>query len=317
MNFLTHDFIPYFVLAIGYGIPILYGTLGGILAEKAGNINLGIEGMMLMGAAAGFLVSLSTENVIYGLLAAIVAGGFGALIYAFLTVSLKANQIVTGLALTIFGAGMTKFLLNLNKEVVRIPSSVQKYLKPVLSDVLGIKGLNDSFFKLFDLSILVYLAFFIAIVLHFYLNHTRHGLNLRAVGENLAAADAAGINVNLYKYVHVVLGGALCGLGGAYLSMYYIPIKTEDVVHGNGWIAVALVIFVSWKPLRAIGGALLFGALALLGKSLQTGVSLSPYLLEMLPFIVTIIVLIITSVKMSKENAQPKSCGINFDREER
>ncbi|MDF2556572.1 MAG: transporter permease [Bacillales bacterium] len=317
MEFLTHDFIPYFILAVGYGIPILYGTLGGILAEKAGNINLGIEGMMLMGAAAGFLVSLSTENVIYGLLAAVLAGGFGALIYAFLTVSLKANQIVTGLALTIFGAGMTKFLLNLNKEVVRIPNSVQKSLKPILSDVLGIEGLEHSIFKIFDLSILVYLAFLIAIVLHFYLNHTRYGLNLRAVGENLAAADAAGINVNLYKYVHVVLGGALCGLGGAYLSMYYIPIKTEDVVHGNGWIAVALVIFVSWKPLRAIIGSLLFGALSLLGKSLQTGVSLSPYLLDMLPFIVTILVLIITSVQMSKENAQPRSCGLNFDREER
>lgn len=317
MKFLINDFIPYFLLAVGYGIPILYGTLGGILAEKAGNINLGIEGMMLMGAAAGFLVSLSTENVIYGLLAAIVAGGFGALIYAFLTVSLKANQIVTGLSLTIFGAGITRFLLNLNKEVVRIPNSVQKYLKPVLSDVMGIGGLDDSIFKIFDLSLLVYLAFLIAIVLHFYLNHTRYGLNLRAVGENLAAADAAGINVNLYKYVHVVLGGALCGLGGAYLSMYYIPIKTEDVVHGNGWIAVALVIFVSWKPLRAIVGSLLFGSLALLGKSLQTGVSMSPYLLDMLPFIVTILVLIITSVKMSKENAQPKSCGVNFDREER
>lgn len=317
MDFLTNDFIPYFILAIGYGIPILYGTLGGILAEKAGNINLGIEGMMLMGAAAGFLVSLSTENVFLGLLAAVIAGGFGAFIYAFLTVTLMANQIVTGLALTIFGAGISTFLLNLNKEVVRIPISVQKYLKPLLSDVFKIEGLEGTIFKIFDFSILVYLALIIAVIIHFYLNYTRYGLNLRAVGENLAAADAAGINVTLYKYIHVVLGGALCGLGGAYLSMYYIPIKTEDVVSGNGWIAVALVIFVSWKPLRAIFGALLFGALALLGKSLQTGVSISPYMLDMLPFVVTILVLIITSVRMSKENAQPRSCGVNYEREER
>ncbi len=316
METLVDQIIPYFLLAVGFGVPILYGTLGGLLMEKAGNINLGIEGMMLMGAYAGFQVSLITSNVLLGLLAACAFGAFGAFIYAFLTVSLRADQIVTGLALTIFGTGLTKFLVNLNSEVVRIPDSVQYYLKPVLSEIFGL-DVSHTVWKIFDVSILIYLAIFIAVMMHFYLKKTRFGLNLRAVGENPAAADAMGINVTLYKYIHISVGGAICGLGGAYLSMFYIPIKTEDVVTGSGWIAVALIIFVSWRPIRAVFGAIFFGALALLSKKLQTGVEISTSLLDMLPFVITILVLIVTSVRMSKENAQPKSCGVNYFREER
>ena len=176
----------------------------------------------------------------------------------------------------------------------------------------------------FQYSIYVYLAFIIAILMHFYLNKTRTGLNLRAVGENPAAADSAGINVALYKYVNIVAGGAICGLGGGYLSTVFQKTWTENVVSGLGWISVALVIFVSWRPLRAIYGSLIFGSLRIVGTLLQDvniqksiGVKVSPYLLDLLPFLVTIIVLIITSVRMSKENREPQGSGINYFREER
>lgn len=316
--------IEYIYLAVKMSIPLLLGTIGEILSQKVGNMNLGVEGMMLMGSFGGFFASFYTGNPLVGMLGAAVLGAFGALIYAFITVTLRANQTVTGLCLTIFGTGFTSFMGNslASGTYLTLPEGITSFFSelriPFLSDIPVIGRL------LFQYNIFVYIAILLAVLMHIYLNKTTFGLNVRAIGENPGAADAAGINVTAYKYIHILIGGALCGLGGGYLSMVYIPTWTENVVTGQGWIAVALVIFVSWKPLRAIWAAFLFGGLEILGTVMQNptiqdaiGISISTDLLKMLPFLVTIIVLIITSIKSSKESMGPHSSGINYFREER
>ncbi|MDR0286851.1 MAG: ABC transporter permease [Clostridiales bacterium] len=303
-------------LAVRAGIPILLGTVGEILTEKAGNLNLGVEGMMLMGAFGGFQIAVISKNPVLALLAAFIMGGFGALIYTFLTVTLKANQVVTGLSLTIFGTGLASFFGNsLNSGKVAIPAEVTKYFGSIQFPFLTKIPYAGTI--LFNYDIFVYLAVLLAVGMHFYLKHTKTGLNLRAVGEDPASADAAGINITLYKYANICLGGALCGLGGAYLSIVYIPSWTDNFVSGRGWIAVALVIFASWSPLRAIFGSVLFGGLSIIGTKLQTSLHISPYFLDLLPFLVTLLVLIFTSIKTSRERQQPKGCGNNYFREER
>ena len=301
--------------ALVSGTPLLFATLGEIITERAGNLNLGVEGMMLMGAVSGFAVSLFTQNAWYALFAAMLAGAAGALIYAVLTVSLRANQVVTGLTLTIFGTGLSGFLgQRMMGEVV--PEAVKLVFKPVSLPVLGdIPYLGPIFFQQDPL---VYLGYVTAIVAGLYLYRTRLGLNLRAVGENAAAADAASINVSLYKYVHILLGGALCWLGGAYLSLVYIPAWQENVTAGRGWIAVALVIFATWNPYRALVGSYLFGGLDIIGFRIQgTGFPVSQYMIDMLPYLVTILILVVVSFRKSKENAPPKGLGIPYFREER
>ena len=307
------------------GTPLLFGTLGEILTEKSGNLNLGVEGMMCMGAVMGFMAGYRTDSAILAILCAFAAGMVGALIYAFLTVTLKADQNVTGLTLTIFGAGFAEFVgegmisssptgsANLSEGLKKVFGEIHT---PFLADIPYV---GDLFFKY---NVFVYIALALAIALGVYLYHTRQGLNLRAVGENPAAADAGGVNVTLYKYVHILIGGGICGLGGAYVSIVTCGgTWTPNCVNGLGWIAVALVIFVSWSPYRAILGALLFGALSVLRLYIAglTGleISIPTPIFSMLPFIVTAIVLVIGSVRMSREHAQPKGCGVNYFREER
>ena len=307
------------------GTPLLFGTLGEILTEKSGNLNLGVEGMMCMGAVMGFMAGYRTDSAILAILCAFAAGMVGALIYAFLTVTLKADQNVTGLTLTIFGAGFAEFVgegmisssptgsANLSEGLKKVFGEIHT---PFLADIPYV---GDLFFKY---NVFVYIALALAIALGLYLYHTRQGLNLRAVGENPAAADAGGVNVTLYKYVHILIGGGICGLGGAYVSIVTCGgTWTPNCVNGLGWIAVALVIFVSWSPYRAILGALLFGALSVLRLYIAglTGleISIPTPIFSMLPFIVTAIVLVIGSVRMSREHAQPKGCGVNYFREER
>ena len=214
--------------AVLAGTPLLFGTLGEIITEKAGNLNLGVEGMMYMGAIMGFYAGYVTGSVALSLIAALAAGALGALIYAFLTVTLKANQNVTGLTLTIFGGGFANFIgenliLNSPTKSAVLSDAMKANLKsiniPLLSDIPYIGRM------FFQHNIFVYLGIVLAIAAGWYLHHTRKGLNLRAVGENPGAADAAGINVTLYKYVHILAGGGLCGLGGAYTAGLY---DTED-----------------------------------------------------------------------------------------
>ncbi|MBU3190250.1 ABC transporter permease [Clostridium bowmanii] len=302
--------------AIVAGTPLLFATLGEILIERAGNLNLGVEGMMLMGAVIGFLVGLNTESVFAALLGAMVAGAFGGLIFAFLTISLRANQVVTGLALATFGSGFSTLI---GKQLVgqTAPVAVKSFFKPYSIPIISdIPVIGPIFFKH---DAFVYLGYILAVVIGVYLYNTSKGLNLRAIGENPGSADAASINITLYKYVHILIGGALCGLGGAYLSLVYIPNWQENVVAGRGWIAIALVIFSAWNPYKAIFGAFLFGGLDIIGFRLQgAGIQIiSQYLVDMLPYLVTIAILVIVSMKKSKRNAPPKNLGTPYYREDR
>ncbi|MEG0157159.1 MAG: ABC transporter permease, partial [Anaerovoracaceae bacterium] len=247
--------------------------------------------------------------------AGFLAGACGAAIYAVLTISLRTNQVVTGLALTIFGTGFAGFMGKGVAGVV-LPKALRVAFEPIEIPLLSkIPFIGEAFFKQ---DILVYIAFACVILTWIYISKTRKGLNTRAVGENTAAADASGINVTRYKYLNVIIGGGLCGLGGAYMSIVTIPVWQENVVAGRGWIAVALVIFASWKPGKAFLGALLFGALSILGYRLQAvGISVSQYLVDMIPYATTIIIVIISTRKNRKEDLPPGDLGNAYFREER
>ncbi|NLB90993.1 MAG: ABC transporter permease [Clostridiales bacterium] len=308
--------------AILAGVPLLFGTVGEIITQKAGNLNLGVEGMMYMGAIFGFIGGYITPSPVLSILFAFLGGMLGALIYAILTVSFKANQNVTGLTLAIFGAGLANFL---GERLIGasptgaavVVDSVKLAFRPMkLGGLHEIPYIGKLFF---EHGILTYLAIVIALGAGIYLNHSQKGLNLRAVGENPAAADAAGINVTLYKYIHILAGGGICGLGGAYIAMVTCAGNwTYNCVAGQGWIAVALVIFSSWSPYRAILGALFFGGLSVLRLYIPNSlIQIPTAIFAMVPFVVTCIVLVVTSANMKKENQQPKGTGINYFREER
>lgn len=309
-------------LSIQLGTPFLLGTLGGILCEKVGNMNLGIEGMMMMGSFFGFMAGFVTHNPVLAVLAAMVGGMIGALIYAVITVTLKGNQTVTGFALTIFGTGLANFMGKQYSSQIMdgaVTSALGTHAIPGLSKipVLGT--------ALFSQSLFVYFSILLAVGLWFYYQKTRFGLAARMVGESPATADASGINVDLYKYVHILLGGALCGLGGGYLSLVYVPYWQDNITAGIGWIAVALVIFSSWHPVKAVFGCYLFGILKALAVKFQ-GVSFSilglqitiaSQVMDMIPYILTVLVLLFTAIASKNRSVGPASVGKSYFREDR
>lgn len=301
--------------AVVAGLPLLLATLGGIMNERVGHLNLGVEGMMIVGAVTGFVVSLNTENPYLALAGAMLAGGACALIYAMLTVSLRANQIVTGLTLTLFGTGFANFM---GQSVVGqvVPETVKHFFLPRPLPVLShIPVIGSAFF---NQSILVYVGYLLAIGLMAYYQLTKMGLNARMIGENPAAADAAGIPVTLYKYVNITVGGMLCGLSGAFLSLVYVPSWQQNITAGKGWIAVALIIFIGWHPVKAIFGAILFGALDILGLRLQAaGIQINQYFVDMLPYLMTIIFLVVGSIRTGGKSKGPKALGEAYFREDR
>ncbi|NDL67339.1 ABC transporter permease [Anaerotalea alkaliphila] len=304
------------VLVIG-GTPLLFATLGELLTEKAGHLNLGVEGMMLIGAVAGFAAGHFTGSPLLAMGGAFLAGGLGAMIYGFLTVTLRANQVVSGLALTMFGTGISSYL-GVNFIGQKMSAEISAFFSPVAIPLLSsIPYVGRVFFRQDPM---VYLGYVTVALLGTYLYRTRIGLNLRAVGENPGAADASGINVDLYKYVHIFLGGALCGLGGAYLSVVAVPQWQDGITAGRGWIAIALVIFAGWNPFKAILGAYLFGGLSIIGfyfGNYFSAWNISQNLIDMLPYAVTILVLTASSVRKSKEKGAPKALGVAYYREER
>lgn len=307
--------VTFLATCVVASIPLLFATVGELITEKVGNTNLGVEGMMLMGAVMAFVTAYNTSSPLLTILVAMAAGAAGAFLYAFLTISLRANQIVTGLTLTIFGTGFAKFVGQAYLGM-GVPTEVTgffaKHSIPLLSKI---PFLGPIFFQQ---DLFVYIAYIVCIVAAIYMYRTRMGVNLKAVGENTAAADASGINVTLYKYVHVLIGGALCGLGGAYLSVVRVPLWQEDIVNGRGWIAVALVIFVAWNPIKAFFGSLLFGGLSILGMQLQVmGVSFSQYIFDMVPYLCTILIVIFSTSKKRKEGQAPADLSNNYFREER
>ncbi|MEY7999222.1 ABC transporter permease [Clostridium sp. Mt-5] len=302
------------VIAAGIvaGTPLLYACLGEILSEKSGIMNLGVEGMMLVGAVVGFLVSIHTENKWMGFMAGCSAGAILAFFHGILTVKLKANQVASGVALTIFGTGLSAYL---GKSYIGVLPSVS--FKGISIPFLnGIPVIGKIFFKN---DALVYLSFILVFVIWFVLYKTKAGLIVRTVGENPSAADAAGINIFLVRYICVILGGMLSGAAGAYISLAYSPSWSENMTAGRGWIAVALVIFAMWNPIRGMMGAYIFGIINSLGLHLQAfGFAVPVYILQMLPYILTFAVLIFTTRETrTRRSAMPQALGIPYSREER
>lgn len=294
------------------GTPLLYVTLGEILAERSGILNLGLEGMMLIGAMVGYLICFLTGNPWIGVLVATLAGGAVALIHAFLVITLRAQQVVSGLALTMFGAGLSGFL---GKVVIGVP--IANYLKPVTVPLLGsIPYLGEIFFQQ---DALVYISYLLIPLAVFWIYRTRPGLHLRAVGENPATADAMGINVYAVRYLYTFLGGCLAGLGGAYLSLAYTPVWLENMTAGRGWIAIALVIFAAWDPFKALLGSYLFGLVDAVQFRLQAvGVAVPSFFLNMTPYLATILVLIFaTRETLRRRLGAPAALGLPYVREEK
>ncbi len=305
-------------IAIVAGTSLVYATIGEIYTERSGVLNLGLEGMMILGAVTAFAAAYHTGSAWAGVLAAALIAGIMGLIHAFLTISLRAEQVVTGLAITIAGTGLASFLgeklgPNGGPLVGLIGPRFQKVAIPILSEI-PILG------ALFRQDILVYIMYVFVAVSAFYLYKTRPGLHLRAVGENPQTADAMGVGVFGTRYLYTIVGGMLVGIGGAHLSLSYTPGWTENLTGGRGWIAIALVIFATWDPLRAVIGALLFGGINAIQFRLQAaGTTIPASLLNMLPYILTVVVLILVTWRegLSKRIGAPAALGLPYNREER
>lgn len=316
------------------GIPILYGSTGEIITEKSGNLNLGIPGIMYMGGIAGLMGAFFYEKPILAaggipvpfvgflisLLAAIIISALGALIYSFLTITLRANQNVVGLALTTFGIGFGNFFGGSISKIaggvgqISVAATASAY-QAKIPGLSKIPVLGDT---LFSYGFLTYFAILLAFLVAVFLLKTRYGLNLRAIGENPAAADSAGLNIDKYKYIATVAGGAIAGLGGLHFVMEYLGGTWTNGGFGDrGWLAVALVIFALWDTRKAIIGALFFGILYILPQNipgLSRGVK---ELFKMSQYLITIVVLVIVSIRNKKENQAPEHLGVPFFREER
>lgn len=316
--------------AIIQSIPLLYGATGEIITEKSGNLNLGIPGIMYVGGISGiigaFLYENSTANptafwcIVIPLISTLVGSGLMALIYSFLTVTLRANQNVTGLALTTFGIGIGNFfggsllkLFGKSGSISLLTTGNYYKTKLPFADKLGLFG--ETFLSF---GFLAYLAIIVAVAASVFLKRTRAGLNLRAVGENPATADAAGINVTKHKYLATVIGGAISGLGGLYFVMDYTAgAWTNNGFGDRGWLAIAIVIFALWKPASAILSSFLFGGLYIICVYIPGLSGAAKELIKMLPYVVTIIVLVFTSARKRREHQPPAHLGMSYFREDR
>ncbi len=317
-------FIKFLYAAVVSGTPLLFGTVGEILNEKVGHLNLGVEGMMSIGACTGFMAGYFSDNLFIALIAAAIGGMIAAGIYALLTITFMTNQNVTGLTLSIFGVGAANMIgvYVLGKSVggtLKLPEKITAQIAN-----LSIEGLSDipvvgELF--FSYNPFVYIAIAVAVIIHIYLYKTRKGLAVRSIGENPGTADAVGINVNREKYFNIMLGGAVCGLGGAYCAMIINGgVWINNNVGGLGWIAAALVIFANWKPGVAIFGSFVFGASRVLKFYIpKTLLEIPNAFYDMLPFLMTAIVLIITSIRKSslKKSQLPAYLGVDYFREDR
>lgn len=308
MEFITNLLIA----AIAAGTPLLFATLGGILSERSGVTHLGTEGIMLVGAVISCTTYIQTHNLLLTLLAALLAGGLLGALHGLISITLNANQVVSGLGITLFGTGLSAYL---GKPVSGhpIPGAVPKvdlsWLEPV--PVIG---------KIFaHLDILVWFSFLLVIALHLYIFKTSWGLHLRAIGDSPSTADVMGIRVQAGRYAHVVGGSMLMGLAGAYLLLAYSPSWIENMTAGRGWIAIALIIFARWNPVRALLCAYLFGGLDALGFRIQLiGSPIPSYFLKMLPYVITILVLMLVGWRnRHKLSGQPLALGTPYIREQR
>lgn len=328
MNF---NLIAFIRAAVLNGAPLLYGTSGEILTEKSGNLNLGVEGLMYMGGAFGLCGAWIYDRaagdaangvvaILIALAAAFLAGVAGSLIYSFLTVTLRANQNVTGLALTIFGTGAGQFV----GELMRIRAGGNVAISNALKEVFA----NSPFPQvvqnipvvgplLFSYNVFVYIGLIATVAMAVFMKKTKSGLNLRAVGESPATADAAGINVTKYKYLATVIGGGISAVGGMVYTMTIAgTVWNHSALAGEGWIAVALVIFCLWRPLNSLWGSVLFGGLLIM--FIRVPMPFMPtQIYKILPYIVTAIVLIMVSMRQRRADQPPANLGLNYFREDR
>ncbi len=307
--------------AIAYGTPLLFAALGELLAERSGVLNLGVEGMMLIGAVSGFwavqtIGGPSSLSLLVAVIVAALAAAAASLIHAILTISLRASQIVSGLALTIFAgaSGLSSYI----GHVANLGGKPARHEFDSIN-VLGLKDVPVLGPIVFHQNALTYASWLLVAVTLVYLYRTRPGLHLRAVGESPATADAMGVNVAAYRYIHVLLGGALAGIGGAFFSLAITPGWIDGMTSGAGWIAIALVIFAFWRPELALVGAYLFGALSSLAFTLQTRqVHLPPEVFASLPYLMTVVVLVLVSTGWARKRlGAPASLGVPYVREER
>lgn len=316
---------------ITFGTVLMYGTLGEILTEKSGNLNLGVEGIMYMGGAFGLAGAFYYEKaagasvigpvaIIIALLCAFLAGCAASAIYSFLTITLRTNQNVTGLALSIFGTGVGQFV----GELMRVKEGGYVALSNGLKNAFAASVLPDFLVKipiigpiLFSHTIFFYMAVILAVAMWYYLSKTRSGMYLTAVGESPSTSDAAGINITLYKYLATIIGGGISAIGGmVYIVTTAGCVWNHEGLSGVGWLAVALVIFCVWRPLNAIWGSVIFGSMMIM--YLRVAIPLIPtQLYKILPYVVTVIVLVITSMRNSRDKQPPASLGLNYFREER
>lgn len=293
------------------GTPILFATLGAILNERAGIINLGIEGLMLIGALAGFAGTHASGSLLVGVLSAFAGAFLAGSIHALITVQLRGNQIVSGLALTMFGIGVTALF---GKGMVG--QTIAGFERVPIPGLSSLPLVGKPFF---DQDLLIYGSFLLVFLLWYFFYRTRWGLALRTLGENPAAADTCGVPVTRSRFLAVTVGSGLVGIGGAYLSLAYTPMWIENMSAGRGWIAVALVIFAGWSSPRAMLGAYLFGGITAMQLRFQAmGTSISAHILQMLPYFFTIVVLVISTLRLQKgASQQPESLGLPYDREDR
>ena len=314
-----------------YNIPLLYGTVGEIVVEKSGSLNLGVEGIMAVGAIFGYILGCYANSLAVGILVAFLTAALCGLLFAALTVSLQANQNITGLTLTTFGLGVYFFVGNGLKAKGWPVMGDYEAIKAGFSD-LAIPGLSEIpvlGHGLFNHNILVYLGSVIAVAMWWYLNRTNPGLKLRAVGENPGSADSVGINVKRMKYLHIALGCGIMGIGGYYMGLNMSgSFNSSCWINGYGWIAVALVIFANWNPTLAIAGTFVFGffnTLRVSGSSLAAAfpgvlgwlAQVPTQLYQALPFLITAIVLVATSIRSKKGSGLPSSLGVNYFRVDR
>ena len=298
--------ISIFVAAIAAGTPLVYASLGELITEKSGVLNLGVEGMMLVGAVTAFIIKAKTASLFLAVLGGMTAAALMALIFAFITITLMANQVATGLALTIFGIGMSAFI-GLEYTSIAL-EALPKVHFPLLSDVPILGKLIFSF------DLLIYLSFVLFGVLNWFLYKSRPGLILRAIGESPQSGHALGFSVNTIRYLSVLFGGAMVGIGGAYLAIAYTPMWVEGMTSGRGWVALALVVFATWRPTRVMVGAYLFGGVTIIQFHIQGfGIDVPSQFLSMLPYLATIVVLVFISrdINTIRLNA-PASLGTAF-----
>ena len=307
--------------AIFYGTPLFFAALGGIFTERSGVLNLGVEGTMLLGGVSGAWASQHVGGsawftILMAIIIGMIAGGFTSALLAFLCVTLKTNQTVAGLAITIFAGavGLSSYFANIwGVSKNPVPRQIRRL------DVFGLADTPIVGPIIFNQTILTYVSWVLVVLATVYLFRTRIGLQLRAVGESPQTADAMGINVVKYRYVHTILGGALAGIGGVFYSLAIVPTWVDGMTKGAGWIAIALVIFGFWRPSLTLLGAYLFGALQSLGSTLKArGVNISGDILDALPFVMTIVVLVLVSSRFAhRKLGAPAALGVPYEREER